>query len=92
MNEMTLNMVRKLLQERMRKRIEERPEDLTENLIDAVCIDCINFRLMLDAQKNALLGVVGDDPSLLDKFLENVEGSLQQMIEEENEPDTPDEQ
>lgn len=93
MNEMTLNMVKKLLQERMRKRIEEHPEDLTENLIDAVCLDCINFRLMLDKQKDALLGAVGDAPELLDMFLGNVQDSLQQLIEEEEDKsDAPDAQ
>lgn len=84
MNETTLKMVKAHLQARMRKRMEENPEQLEENLIDAVCIDCIDFRLMLNAQKDMLFGAVKQEEGVVDKFLDQVVDELWKMIEEEN--------
>ena len=87
MNEMTLQLVKKHLQERMRKRMEEHPEQLEENLIDAVCLDCINLRLMLEGGKDELLSAVSEDLDVLDKFLGQVEDDLRKMTEETEEAD-----
>lgn len=92
MNEMTLKMAKKHVQERLRKRMAEQPEDTIENFVDAVCLDCINFRLMLDGAKDELLGALGKDLDLLDKFLGQVEDDLLQMIEEDDEQEETDDE
>lgn len=83
MRELTLKMVRKHLQDRMRKRMAEHPEQLDENLIDAVCLDCINFRLMLEMQKGELLAAIGQEPNVAEDFLGKVAEDLAELMGED---------
>lgn len=80
MNIQTLMMVKKLLQERMRKRTSEQLED---NLVDAVCLDCINFRLTLEMQRRALMKAAEEAPEVTDEFLRLVEDELTEQDDEQ---------
>ena len=83
MTEVTLKLVKGLLQERMRKRLIEHPEQLQDALIDVVSLACINFRLKLGEGKDALLDALGQDLSVLDQFLEQITDELVTLIEDE---------
>ena len=80
MNIQTLMTVKKLLQERMRKRTSEQLED---NLVDAVCLDCINFRLTLEMQRRALMKAAEEAPEVADEFLRLVEDELTEQDDEQ---------
>lgn len=80
MNIQTLMTVKKLLQERMRKRTSEQLED---NLVDAVCLDCINFRLTLEMQRRALMKAAEEAPEVTDEFLRLVEDELTEKDDEQ---------
>lgn len=80
MNIQTLMTVKKILQERMRKRTSEQLED---DLIDAVCLDCINFRLALEMQRKALMKAAEEAPEVTDEFLRLVEDELTEQDDEQ---------
>lgn len=82
MNTQTLMMVKKLIQERMRRRTSEQSEQVEENLIDAVCLDCINFRLTLEAQRAVLMKAAEIAPEVTDEFLRLVEDELTEQPEQ----------
>lgn len=83
MNIQTLMTVKKILQERMRKRTAEQSEQIEDNLVDAVCLDCINFRLTLEMQRRALMKAAEEAPEVTDEFLRLVEDELTEQDDEQ---------
>ena len=83
MNIQTLMTVKKILQERMRKRAAEQAGQIEEDLIDAVCLDCINFRLTLEMQRRALMKAAEEAPEVTDEFLRLVEEELMEQGDEQ---------
>ena len=87
MTETTLKLVKRLLQERMQKRLRELPElgleELVDAFIDASSLECIDFRLKAEGAKGVLLDALDKDLSVLDRFLGQVAEELVALIGEE---------
>lgn len=86
MNPTTLKMVKEQLQKRMRDRTERSPDlYLNENLIDAVCLDCINMVLTLEMGRQELMEAARLDKNLLGDFLDLTEREVEKETEEKEE-------
>jgi len=96
MNETTLKLVKRLLQERMQKRLRELPElgleELVDAFIDASCLECIDFRLKVEGAKGVLLDALDKDLSVLDRFLGQVAEELVALIGEEEQEENQEEE
>ena len=84
MNPTTLKLVKEQIQKRLRDRMERNPDlYLSENLIDAVCLDCINTVLTLELQRQELMEATKLDKNILGDFLGLIEREVEKETEEE---------